>query len=787
MSTIPVDIDRLINSCKKDDADSNSYIPAFFHLSDPAERTLFCNLISTTNGIQIVDLIRSQIGELIKIRNPAHIYISDELEKSIDKWIGNIPDIHYGVWVYYPWSKYVVHLLDENEFVEVRTNRNKYKITDREQDILRSKRVGIVGLSVGQAIALTIATERSCGEIRLADYDNLELSNLNRIFTGTHNLGINKVIIAARSIKEIDPFLQVSCYTEGITEENIDSFIIQNGKLDILFDECDGLDIKILLRQRAKKLAIPVVMETNERGMIDIERFDLEPERKIFHGLIDDVDYQSLRNLSNEEKIPFISKILGIHSISKRQKASLLEVGQSISTWPQLASSVSLGGALGAETSRRILLDRFRSSGRYFVNPEEIITDSSLQPKKSDDSLDLDKSDVQSADRVVEELHNSTYPLADEAIDLDRFDFDKLIESACFAPSGGNCQPWKWVAYSDRAILMLDPSNPDTLLDYENSASYVALGAAAENLVLQAHAQQLEVKMDSFPKTNPQAVAIFQFFHNQNLPNLEPHACDLLVSAIPVRLTNRKMGQRMPLPDRVLGKIEAAVETIDGANLHLLTHEDELAAIGELMGIGDRLRILYRPTHEEMMREIRWTEAEVMASRDGLDLKTLELSATDRVGLEVCRDWSTMELIAEWKKGKSLEKSASKLITSSSAVGLITMSGHSSHEYFAGGRAMQRAWLTASLEGLAFQPWTALPYFFARLIRSNGAGLSSTTIEELSILRSRYQQLFPVADTMGEILLFRLSISEQPTARSLRRNYKDCLIDLRSSKSHSFI
>ncbi|MGB1031398.1 MAG: ThiF family adenylyltransferase, partial [Flavobacteriales bacterium] len=112
----------------------------------------------------------------------------------------------YGVWVYYPWLRKLVHLLDEKEFVECRTNRNKYKITAEEQEVLSKKVVGVVGLSVGQSVSLTMAMERSFGELRIADFDDLELTNLNRIRTGVHNLGLPKTTIVAREIAEIDPF-----------------------------------------------------------------------------------------------------------------------------------------------------------------------------------------------------------------------------------------------------------------------------------------------------------------------------------------------------------------------------------------------------------------------------------------------------------------------------------------------------------------------------------------------------------------------------------------------------
>src|SRR5690606_25672346 len=112
----------------------------------------------------------------------------------------------YGVWVYYPWSHRLVHLLDEKEFVEVRTNRNQYKITPEEQALLATKKIGVIGLSVGQSIALSLAMERLFGELRLADFDVLELSNMNRIRAGAQDLGLSKVVVAAREIAEIDPY-----------------------------------------------------------------------------------------------------------------------------------------------------------------------------------------------------------------------------------------------------------------------------------------------------------------------------------------------------------------------------------------------------------------------------------------------------------------------------------------------------------------------------------------------------------------------------------------------------
>ncbi len=177
---------------------NNVYKPVFYRLNSDAEKAAFHNMTNTTFG-EKHDTIHMQLVELLACRNPSmskkEILDAGLVETHLgerDKTLDT-----YGVWVYYPWKNQVVHILDEDEFIEVRTNRNKYKITDEEQEILRSKKIGIAGLSVGRAVATTLVLERVCGEIRLADFDELELSNLNRIQARLSEMGMNKTVSAA--------------------------------------------------------------------------------------------------------------------------------------------------------------------------------------------------------------------------------------------------------------------------------------------------------------------------------------------------------------------------------------------------------------------------------------------------------------------------------------------------------------------------------------------------------------------------------------------------------------
>ena len=130
--------------------------------------------------------------------------------------------------------------------------------------------------------------------------------------------------------------------------------------------------MKIQSRYKARELKIPVVMDTNDRGMLDVERFDLEPDKDILHGLLGS-KHINTENMSPAEKLECIYKIVDIDKTSNKLKSSIPEIGKSINTWPQLASSTFLGGAMTTDISRKILLNQHKNSGRYYVDFDELL------------------------------------------------------------------------------------------------------------------------------------------------------------------------------------------------------------------------------------------------------------------------------------------------------------------------------------------------------------------------------------------------------------------------------
>ena len=258
----------------------------------------------------------------------------------------------YGTVAWYPWRRRGILLLEEAEFKAVRTNRNQLKIRPEEQAMLEGKTVGIVGLSVGRTLALALAMERIVGKLHIADADSIELSNLNRMSCSLFELGAPKWASTARAIAEIDPYLQVEVWPEGFRREDIADFL---DGVDLVVDACDGPEAKALLRLGARDRRIPLIMETNDRGLLDVERYDLEETQDFLHGRVTAEQLTELAQGGSWTR-EWLDAFVDLSAISPRAMDSLAEVGTTLVGWPQLHSDVALGAGAAAAIIRRILL-----------------------------------------------------------------------------------------------------------------------------------------------------------------------------------------------------------------------------------------------------------------------------------------------------------------------------------------------------------------------------------------------------------------------------------------------
>ena len=113
-------------------------------------------------------------------------------------------------------------------------NENQLKLKNSSVFI-----AGAGGLGNPVSTYLTVA---GVGEIKMCDFDIIELSNLNRhILYNDRNIGDFKVISAARTLRELNPFTSISTSADQLNAKNIDNII---GKPDMIVDCLDNFETR---------------------------------------------------------------------------------------------------------------------------------------------------------------------------------------------------------------------------------------------------------------------------------------------------------------------------------------------------------------------------------------------------------------------------------------------------------------------------------------------------------------------------------------------------------------
>lgn len=323
------------------------------------------------------DGLEEQLRELFLIRNPQEKY-SKSPKKFIEflkKMIGNKKTDQFGNWFYFNWSRTLVHFLPEDLHLELRTARNKNLITEEEQEIFYHSSIAIAGLSIGSHAAYTIAMMGGSKHLRLADPDVLSGSNLNRVRYDYSQVGELKGDLALRGINMVNPYSDIKLFTNGVTKQNMDKFLA-SPKIDLLIEEVDNLSLKFELRFAAKKLGIPVVMATDngDNVILDVERYDLEPNLPVFNGLVGDLSYEDFCEIPKETLPMLVGNIVGIDLVTPGVFESLSEVGKTLYSWPQLGSAANMSGSVLAYVSRKIVNKVKIKSGKYDLNIEKVLT-----------------------------------------------------------------------------------------------------------------------------------------------------------------------------------------------------------------------------------------------------------------------------------------------------------------------------------------------------------------------------------------------------------------------------
>ncbi|MCF8446739.1 MAG: hypothetical protein K9H61_07065, partial [Bacteroidia bacterium] len=345
--------------------------------------------------------------------------------------------------------------------------------------------------------------------------------------------------------------------------------------------------------------------------------------------------------------------------------------------------------------------------------------------------------------------------------------------AAVMAPSGGNVQPWRILFHKGNLILVHDIYHSQAFLDYAHLGSYLAFGTMVENIRIQSLALGYKINCQYFPEPKDTRIVASIWFE----PN-PTKIVDGRVNAIYDRLTNRRIGNREPLPIAVKEGISRITQAEKLAKLTLVEDLDKMNALADILSTAEKLLLLHPQGHHDIFhKELRFSKEEALATADGLDIATLNMSKAEILALRIASSRKAIDWVDKIGGGEAFKKNTKKAIAASSALGIITMPFFSNEAYLHGGEFLEKIWIETTLGKCSFQPVTQYSYLLARLNHGNGIGYDEAYKEKIRALSYRFNEILHEVSDREVIFIFRLALENEPEVRSIRRSVDKIFIE----------
>ena len=342
----------------------------------------------------------------------------------------------------------------------------------------------------------------------------------------------------------------------------------------------------------------------------------------------------------------------------------------------------------------------------------------------------------------------------------------EILESAIYAPSGENTQPWKFRLKDDGIDVFNVPERDISLYNFRQQGLLVAHGALIENIIIASSAMGYKADINTFPdKEDSNHVASITL--NKTEIGDEP-----LYPYIKKRATNRKPYYPEPLTNEEKDTLLELNKSGFG-KVALLEDQKTVQELADALCINERMVFENRHLHKFFFEHMRWTEKEALEKRDGMYIKTMELPPPVILLFKLLfKRWRLVKILGI---AKFIAKQTKKMYLAAPAIGIITIDSDSSGDFLKGGRLMQRVWLEATRMGLSLHPSAGTIFLIQRALKGATEDFTQENVEMIEFVHQKLKSAFKLHnETIA--FLFRIGRSDPPSAYSPRLSLEQLII-----------
>lgn len=177
------------------------------------------------------------------------------------------------------------------------------------QNRIKNAKIICIGAGGLNSSALIYLAACGVGEIGIIDNDTVELSNLQRQILYKHNdIDKEKVKVARKSLKSLNPLIKIKNYSEKLTQKNVERIL---SEYNLVIDGTDNFQARYLISQFCHKLHKVHIYGAIEKFTGQVSVFNYQNSIH-YYNLHSHMSYSGLKTCSENGIINTLAGIIGL-------------------------------------------------------------------------------------------------------------------------------------------------------------------------------------------------------------------------------------------------------------------------------------------------------------------------------------------------------------------------------------------------------------------------------------------------------------------------------------------